>query len=95
MCVCESTLTFLCLMARASRSMLIIAQQVATLYSLFISANCCTCFGCYLYPSSGARITVSTVSCVAETVTATATFTTGSSNGVSNARYCRYSDMSS
>ena len=67
MCVCESTLTFLCLMARASRSMLIIAQQVATLYSLFISANCCTCFDWYLHPSSGAHVTVPTASGISKT----------------------------
>ena len=43
----------------------------ATIYNLFISANCSTCFGWYLHPSSGAHITVSTVSGVIETVTAT------------------------
>jgi len=32
----------------------IIIQQDATIYILFISANCCTCFGLYLHPSSGA-----------------------------------------
>jgi len=36
-------------------------QQDATLHSLFISGNCCTCFGWYLHPSSGAHTTVSTV----------------------------------
>jgi hypothetical protein len=49
----------------------IIIQQDATVYSLFISANCCTCFMWYLHPSSGAHITVSTVSGINETVTAT------------------------
>ena len=71
----------------------IIIQQDATIYSLFISVNCSTCYRWYLHPSSGAHITVSTVSGINETVTAT--FTTGSSNGLINARYCRYSDMSS
>jgi hypothetical protein len=47
----------------------IIIQQDATIYSLFISANCSTCFRWYLHPSSGARITVSTVSGINETVT--------------------------
>ena len=37
----------------------------------FISVNCPPCFVWYLHPSSGARITVSTVSGINETVTAT------------------------
>ena len=45
--------------------------KLATIYCLFISANCSTCFGWYLHPSSGAHITVSTVSGIIETVTAT------------------------
>ena len=49
----------------------IIIQQDATIYSLFISANCSTCFGWYLHPSSGAHITVSTVSGITETISAT------------------------
>jgi len=49
----------------------IITQQDVTIYSLFISANCSTCFGWYLHPSSGAHVTVSTVSGTIETVTAT------------------------
>jgi len=48
-----------------------IIEKDATIYSLFISADYCTCFGWYLYPSSGAHITVSTVSGIIETVTAT------------------------
>ena len=48
----------------------IIIQHDATIYSLFISANCSTCFGCYLHPSSGAHITVFTVSGISETVNA-------------------------
>jgi len=48
----------------------IIVQQDATIYSLFISVNCTTCFGWYLQPSSGAHITVSTVSGIIETGTA-------------------------
>ena len=49
----------------------IIIQQDATIHSVFISANCSTCFGWYLHPSSGAHMTVSTVSGIIETVTAT------------------------
>ena len=51
--------------------MSIIIQQDATIYSLFISVNCCTCFGRYHHPSSAARNTVSTVSGINETCTAT------------------------
>ena len=46
-------------------------QQDATLRSLFISGNCCTCFRWYLHPSSGAHTTVSTASGICQTVTAT------------------------
>jgi len=45
-------------------------QQDATLHSLFISGNFCTCFGWYLHPSSGAHTTVSTASGICHTVTA-------------------------
>jgi hypothetical protein len=44
------------------KSMLIIVQRDATIYSLFIAANCCTCFGWWHHPSSGAHITVFTAS---------------------------------
>jgi hypothetical protein len=43
----------------------------AAIYSLFISVNCCTCFGWYLHPSSGAHVTVSTAPGIGKTVTAT------------------------
>jgi len=49
----------------------IIVQQDATVYSLFISVNRSTCFGRYLHPSSAAHVTVSTVSGITVTVTAT------------------------
>jgi len=49
----------------------IIIQQDAAICSLFISVNCSTYFGWYLHPSSGAQVTVSTVSGINETVTAT------------------------
>jgi hypothetical protein len=48
--------------------MSIIVQQYATIYSLFISVNCCTCFGWYSHPSSGAHVTVSTPSGLCKTV---------------------------
>jgi hypothetical protein len=44
-------------------------QQDATLHSLFISANCCTCFGWYFHPSSEVHTTVSTASGICHTVT--------------------------
>jgi len=49
----------------------IIVQQVAAVYGLFIPTNRCTCFGWYLHPSSGAHVTVSTVSGISKTVTTT------------------------
>ena len=49
----------------------IIFQQDATIYSLFISVNRSICFGCYLHPSSGAHVTVSTATGISKTVTAT------------------------
>ena len=69
-----------------------------------LSGNCSTCFGWYHHPSSGAQTTVSTVSGICQTVTATcrycgrvgtaehsSTIAAGSSNGVTNTRCCRYS----
>jgi len=50
---------------------LIYIQQDATIHSLFISGNCCTCFGWYLHPSSGARTTLSAASGICHTVIAT------------------------
>ena len=47
----------------------IIIQQDATIYNLFISAKCSTCFGWYLHPPSGSHIAVSTVSGITETDT--------------------------
>jgi len=75
----------------------IISQQDATIYNLFICVNCSTCFGWYLHPSSGAHITVSTLSGIIDTVTAICRErdVVDSSNGVDNAGYCRYSDMRS
>ena len=46
-------------------------QQNGTIYSLFISANCSTCFGWCLHLSSVAHYAVSTVSGSTEAVTAT------------------------
>ena len=71
-------------------------QQDVTLHSLFISGNCSTCFGWYHHSSSGAHTTVSTVSGICHTLTATCCYRGGgSSNGVTNTRYCRYSCMRS
>jgi len=53
------------------KNVAIINQQDATIYSLFIFLNCSTCFGWHFHPSSEAHITVSTVSGIIETVTAT------------------------
>jgi hypothetical protein len=50
--------------------MSIIIQLDVTIYSLFTSVNCSTCFGWYLHPSSGAHITVSTASGISKAVTA-------------------------
>jgi len=69
--------------SKETQSVSIIIQKDTTIYRLFVSSNCSTRFGWYLHPSSGAHITVSTVSSIIETVTATCrelTFTTGSSN---------------
>jgi hypothetical protein len=55
----------------APSSIPIYVQQDETLHSLFISGNCSTCFGWYFYPSSGAHTTVSIVSDICHTVTAT------------------------
>jgi hypothetical protein len=68
------TLTLILLMWRtgwAPNRILIYIQQDATLNSLFISANCSTCFGWYFHPSSRAHTPVSTASGICHTVTAT------------------------
>ena len=57
--------------AKTRRKLWIIIQQDATIYSLFISANCSKYFGLYLHPSSGIHTTVSKVSGIIETVTTT------------------------
>jgi hypothetical protein len=55
----------------------IITQRDATIYSLFTSVNCATCFRWYLHPSSAAHVTVSTASVISKTVTATFVNMTG------------------
>ena len=67
MCVCVCVYVFVS----------INVQHDATIYSLFIFLNCSTYFGWYLHPSSGAHITVSAVSGINETVTATVMNVTG------------------
>jgi drug/metabolite transporter (DMT)-like permease len=59
------TLTFILLMCRIGRApnnnpIYSYIQQEATLHSLLISGNCCTCFGWFFHTSSGAHTTVST-----------------------------------
>jgi len=79
----------------------IIVQQDATIYSLFtsISVNRSTCFGWYLHPSSGARVTVSTASGISKSVTTTCRerdWTAFQSRyAFTKDGCCRYSDMSS
>ena len=46
-------------------------MQRYTVYEVFISGNCSTCFGWYLNPSSGAHVTVITASGTGQTVLAT------------------------
>ena len=77
----------------------IYSQQDPALHSLFISGNCCTCFGWYLHPSSGAQTTVSTAFFTATvryrgrrgTSSISSTIADGSSNGLTSNRCCRYS----
>jgi hypothetical protein len=67
-------------------------QPDETLHSLFISGNFSTCFGWYLYPSSGAHTILSAATGIYLTVIATcysSTIAAGSSNGVTNIRCCR------
>ena len=47
-------------------------------------ANCSTCFGWYLHPSSGVHITVSTVLKPLLLHVVSVTLTTGSNNGFNN-----------
>ena len=54
-----------------AKYMAIIVQQDVTIYRIFISVNCSTCFECYLHPSLEAHVTVSTASGTSKTVTAT------------------------
>jgi hypothetical protein len=74
--ICNTNITFLMFIFYVQGSvrheyMSIIVQRDATIYSLFISVNCSTCFGWYLHLSSGAHITVSTASVISVTVTVT------------------------
>ena len=57
MCVCVCVCVCLCVCIP------IHIQQDATLNSLFIFGNSCTCFRLYLHLSSGAHTTVSTETC--------------------------------
>ena len=78
-------------------------QQDATLHSLFVSTNCSTCFGRYIYPV--AHITLITASGTCQNITATfrwrggigthETTAEGSRYGLTSARCCNYSYMCS
>ena len=69
-------------------------------FTLFISGNCSTCFGCYVHPLSGAHTTVSTASVICHTVTAICRYRGragihlqyfhDSSKGMTSTRCCRY-----
>ena len=67
-------------------------RKNATIYSLFISVNHSTCFGLYLHPSSGAHVTVSTVSPFVIVTRREREFPSSHDH---ERRYCGYSDMSS
>ena len=45
-------------------------MQRYTVYVVFISGNCSTCFGWYFYPLSAAHTNVSTASGICHTITA-------------------------
>jgi hypothetical protein len=62
---------FLCSRARASWIYVNNCPTRCSYMQWFISVNCCTCFGRYLHPSSGAHITVSTASGISVTISTT------------------------
>ena len=84
---------------------LIYIQQDATLHSLFISGNYSTCFGLYLYPSSGAQNCIYSIwhlsnrNCYLPLswrswksgISNSSIIATGSSYGLTSAKCCRYS----
>ena len=80
-------------MDRASYNMAIIIQQDVTKYSLFKSVNCSTCFGWYFIHHQ--ELMTLYLQYLALMRPLLLPVTTGSSNGLINARYCRYSVMSS
>jgi hypothetical protein len=72
-CTYYYSLTLILLMWRiglAPNSIPIYIQQNVTLHNLFISRNCFTCFGLYVYPSSGAHTSLSTAPGICHTVAA-------------------------
>jgi len=72
--------SILCSMDHASYNIAIIIQQDATEYSLFKSVNCSTCFRWYF----------THLQYLALMRLVLLPFTTGSSTGLNNARYCRW-----
>ena len=78
-------------------------------YTVYIFLEYCSiCFGWYLHPSSGAQITVFTVSGTCQTIIATCSYygrvetalhsqpaAAGSSNGLTSTRHCKYSCLCS
>ena len=76
----------------------IIIQNNAIVYSLFISANRSTCFGCIpTHHQELISLYLRYLALLGPLLppVVSITFTTVGSNGLINARYCRYSDMSS
>jgi len=73
----------------------IIIQKDATIHNLFISTNCCTCFGGISTHHQELILLYLQYLPLLGQLLLPATFTTSSSNGPSNARYCRYSDVRS
>jgi hypothetical protein len=59
-----------------------------------LSGNCSTCFGWYHHPSSGTQTTIYSMLFVTPLLLSAA-IAAGSSNGVTNARCCRYSCLRS
>jgi len=79
--------------AAAHETLAIIIQQDVTEYSLFKSVNCSTCFGWYF--NHHQELMTLYLQYLALMRLLLLPVTTGSSNGLINARYCRYSVMSS
>jgi len=75
----------------------LLGSNYPTEYSLFKSVNCSSCFGWHFTHHQDLQYLALMRSILLPVVIVAGrdTFTTGSSNGLINARYCRYSVMSS